>query len=1113
MKSNNTGIYIIFILVILSKCFGGKEFPNENTNIILPDLQIEVICDKSLYSPQEEIKLDINIYIANNIQESTNIDNKIILINSINGNEIILEEWNTKIDNNVQGVNINKKLIELHKIKYLIPVNIETGEYVIKLEIDINNVIIESDENNNVNTNNNINIKKKLPDLKINNIKYEIKNEYYDYLLIDYEITNDGFPNLNIEGPIYYKISLVNESIEKELIIENINDLEYKENKKLKSKYYLTADIPFNNANIRISLDPTKEIDEIDENNNVMSSTNKIDKEKIKLPDLKPEIVVSKNIFNIDESIDIDYKVQNIGYEKTNSYFKNVIYLSPDNSIHTPSNDFLFTNAFKNNQIEIKANESEIINKDIQTSKYTPTGDFYLIAKTNISIKELNIHNTVTEITKNNNTQITSDKISINCNYQRSDLEPVLIEHEENLNPLIENQITIKIKNNGELLSDDYLLSLYVIKNQDDFLKGNEELIYEKMCNYGIASNQTNMENIKLKLDSKIVNYSEMYLYCYIDRHNQIMEKLETNNIYLSDKKITFDKTNLPDLTINNFQIESNEISCDNNVNIEYNIKNIDNTLNNKELSVYMVLSKDYLTTIDVNDFIIKIKTANISLQKNEDLKEKIDFCFPKLDNSNSKKVIETGNYYAFLYIDWDNKIAEVNEQNQTSKLIPLSINNNLPDFEISNVVYNNKIDCNNLPYKIELDVYNKGTASNTTNFEVNHKLYSIDSNTQQHISYTYNENIEWFVEPSNWWEYDNAFLNSPKYLKTNEKWHAILNFDNIDCKNNINYVLELEINQKRKNVEYKYDNNKVVLNNISLDNVNTAVNLNINNITLIDNKINVSEQKNIQVSFCNTGNIDLDANASYKDVEITMYLSKDKVFEEDKDIEFANLEWHGSLLSGNCTSNINWTIPTKEYQALTPNYPVINCPLSMKEGKYYMFFYIDPKGREHDWEESNKNDNLFVGYDNNTIWESSDIFEITREGTRFVIETFPSSNADVVDLKFEIYKADGSIIANSRTKSDNYSRFNGVLKSGTYYIKLYSDEGDLTGAYSIYYDNLGDGITQAIDPGDGTTNDVYDTLPSNDDTLIEAIDLNKGIYYYHTLTSGDVDWHKIIIT
>jgi len=531
----------------------------------------------------------------------------------------------------------------------------KSGDYYIYILTDAYNSIYEyAYENNNLDRSENpIDIILPLtPDLKITNLIVPEKVESGRSIKIKWDVLNQGVNSTHSTEPYWLdKIFLLDVSHQSNFIPMNSffqkgplhSGAGYSKEEiimipnGMKGSYFCYIQTDYNN----------KVFEYLSEENNDYTSSQIINIELPKLPDLKAISIETPNTLTAGDIISITYSVKNIG-EITTGYnsWNDYLYLSkyPGYS----RSDIILKNYQINSPLDISETYTKTMNINIPTNI---SGDYFIKLKTDNN-------NTIYEYSYEDNNYTHSQLINV-LPYPTIDLviDNFDIPYSALSGQIINIHHTVRNIGQTTTLSSKWYDKYFI--SQDNFLSSNNDILLKTIAHSGaISANEAYTQNTIISLPEGISG--TFYMIVQTDSDNNVSEVIESNNTFISP--ISIQLSPYPDLQLSNVDIPSSCIAGQ-SISISWTVENKGVKPKSSWFdSVYLSSN----TTLDIGDICLSTAGIREILEKNK--------TYTRINNV-QLPIYTKGNYYVFVKTDSRDDIYEnFNTNNTAFKAIQIEL-------------------------------------------------------------------------------------------------------------------------------------------------------------------------------------------------------------------------------------------------------------------------------------------------------------------------------------------------------------------------------------------------------------------------------------------------------
>ncbi|OQX98643.1 MAG: hypothetical protein B6I24_04745 [Bacteroidetes bacterium 4572_128] len=824
----NSGVH--YLIFILDKENSLNE-ENENNNIDFVEFYIiptnPDIVIQNVNTNNDTINVNENILINYEIvnQGSTNVE-------SFKTSIYLSEDENFEEDLDIILLDVETDILNAqdtafyNDIEITIPNGTIEGDYYIILKTDNENVIIESDEENNLSFYE-IFVNEPKADLNIEN--FILNNEEYflgEEINFSFEIQNLGDLESGITNFVY---CLSQDSLfdDEDLILNDFalqvieeNDYIFFENEIINIPESDTG-----NYYLLIVLDENENITEENENNNSAFY-------QIHISELFSDLIIENvnldnEIFYNGDNFNLSCNVKNIGdIVSDTTYLK--MYIS-QNNIFDENDDILLNNVFVDSLqkdsilfYEINSNIPEI-----------NAGNYYLFLV-------VDNDNFVEEENENNNLYLIS--ISILESTKDLTLSNFFLEN-SNVSLGEYANVNYTIKNLGNGLVPNNLLAFYLSEDNEfsnsDIPMGSVTI--ENLYAYGEEEGEINL------MMPSFINVGDWKIIAIVDANEQVEETNEENNSEYLD--ILIDEI---DLKIINALVTPTDLSAGQTIYINCELNNDGNT-NSGNTNLKYYFSEN--ASLDENDLLIH--------QKDIDNLEAEEVLEMNIVNFDIPETTLNGDYFILLIIDHENEISESNENNNF-----LSLEFTVLDetSQIPNLIFNS--------YSLFPNEINIGGEINI-NFEIAN--YGIGESYASDIQFYLSNNF--IFENETDILLDELSINS---LGVNEIFNSGINFTiplNLDS--GVWFIIAIIDIENQIIESNESDNMFFVSFHLS---TTTLPDLEIQNFYFTPSNEEIYANEKIEI-FCDIKNI---GDTISENCLLIYYLSKDNILDFSEDIEVA---------------------------------------------------------------------------------------------------------------------------------------------------------------------------------------------------------------------------------
>ena len=563
---------------------------------------------------------------------------------------------------------------------FTLPSNLKGNNFYILVKADMDNIIVENDELNNINT-----IKINIP--KSKEIDFSIKTYDNNFnsvcqgksILISNTIKNQG--NINsISNSINYYLSTnpLLDSTDVFLKSTTTSPIPFANSISINDSILIPQNTSPGNYYIISFVDPLNSIAEVYEENNSSLTRVKILSKEIDIELLS--IGLSYTKIPVNTTINLQYSILKNSFQNIST--KISTYLSLDSIVDSHdtllnNTDILLTNAYPTTS-SIK----------ITIPSLSTYGNYYLIS----IIDQANLIN---EIIETNNT-ITSPIII------QEDINDLLIVSSKIDNSYVYPTKAIyyssSIRNIGNCSINSnlglYLSKDTILDSSDLNVSNVNGILLNTISDYSFST------TFSVPLNTQLGNY---YILSYIDNLNINSETNEKNNISINSIIIDSPTIDILPLDLKSPVTAIFGTQC----SISYNVINSGTISTSNFMDVYYISSD---TILDSNDLIINYPTSHFTLGSNEKTSSSSSFYIP------GNTMI--GNNYLLVFVDYKDTNHEVNEKNNIIwapiQILPYSI-----DLKMTDIVSSKSVDNGGSMY-ISCKIKNEGNKiSSTSNIGV----------------------------------------------------------------------------------------------------------------------------------------------------------------------------------------------------------------------------------------------------------------------------------------------------------------------------------------------------------------------------------------------------------
>jgi subtilase family serine protease len=369
-------------------------------------------------------------------------------------------------------------------------------------------------------------------------------------------------------------------------------------------------------------------------------------------PDLAVSSITAPSSIAAGQVLDVAYTVTNEGASATfTGNWTDAIYLSPTANLDTAT-AILLGNRSRSGVLT--AGQSET-NSYSFTLSNTLSGDYYVVISTDIN-------NQVNESDDNNNIVASSSKTRVN--FAPPDLTVTSISASPTALSGKELAVTFTVNNQGFSATNAASWFDGIYLSTDRVLDASDLLLTQSPRTgvLTVGQSQTRSINVQLPID----RFGAYFVIVAADNTNSLFELDEADNTAFTSLLI---QNNQPDLSIRYFtpRISTGSVNAGATISLDYSIENRGN--GNADSSIWsdrVILSKDSILG-NSDDIPLATYASPASLEKGSSYST-------ISENIQIPNNTETGTFRLFLQTDFNNSIAELNENNNQSVFAPINI-------------------------------------------------------------------------------------------------------------------------------------------------------------------------------------------------------------------------------------------------------------------------------------------------------------------------------------------------------------------------------------------------------------------------------------------------------